>query len=111
MAKLYKRSSGSGGSSSFLCATVLENMAVALIGVFLYSFLQSSDEFSIMPSSSGGDYDYDDADGESSFLAKSTSSSSSCDDPLSSTYFRLALVCGAIDAVSSIHLFCFHSYS
>ncbi len=80
-AKIYKRVSvsSSSSSSSFLYATILENTAVVFMGAFLHSFLQQS---------------------ETSSSTAVDSSFSSCDDPLSSPSFRLALACGAVDAVS-----------
>lgn len=69
VAKVYKKV-----SSGFLFATIFENVAVVLIGVFLHVFLSESENHG--------------------------ASLGSCDKPLSSTYFQLALVCGAIDSVS-----------
>lgn len=69
-------------SDPFSTATILENGAVALTAVFLYMFLQQN----------SGMRTYDER-GESS-------TQNYCDNPLSSSYFCIALVCGCIDVVS-----------
>lgn len=75
------------GSSAFIIATILENVAVALVGIFIYVYLNNNDNNN---------------DGKSEYMSSllQRNREDHCDNPLSSNYFRLALLCGSIDAVS-----------
>ena len=69
VANVYKSSSGSS-KSAFVISTAIENVAVALGGIFISLFV--------------GQVGIDDK----------------CNNPLSSHYFKFSLILGAIDAVS-----------
>ena len=79
---------------NFILATILENVAVVLLGLFIHAFL-----------SNNGGLNNDERGATGAATANNNNNnnnnnSSACDDPFSSNYFCMAVFCGCIDAVS-----------
>lgn len=79
-----RRVAGDMAARVFYIAIALENIAVALLGFFIYSFLNGN-------SSSDGDGEV-----EGTLLQIDY-----CEHPFSSSYFCIAVFCGCIDAIFS----------